>query len=379
MRPALWLLLAPAPLWAAAFTGWIGTYTSHGSASTGSLGIYSFEWDSAGGVLHAVRAAGMTTNPSFLALHPSGHFLYAVNEDASASGADRITAFAVGRPGSSVPLRLLGSVSSMGRGPCHLSVHPSGRWLFVANYQSGSIAVYPIQADGRLGQAGQMIQQQAVSPQSGQPLRAHAHEVVSSADGHFLLSVDLGLDRIFVYRFDAASGMLTANQPAALSLPSGYGPRHLLFSKDARMVYAVTEPSARLIALRWDARRGSLTQLAELSTLPAGYDGQRSGAEIALHANGRFLYTSNRGQSNSIAMFRIGRDGLPVSTGWVAAGGMTPRFIGIDPSGRYLIAANQDSGTLVIFNIDAHSGVLTAKPEPVTLPAPVDVLFARQE
>src|SRR5882762_9008495 len=155
----LLLLLCPMHLAAATMTGWIGTYTTSNGISTGASGIYAFQWDAEQGLVSAIHPVGATTNPSFLALHPSGRFLYAVNEDASASGTDHITAFAIGHANSSERLRPIGTVSSQGLAPCHLSVDSSGKWLFVANYLSGTIAVYPIQSDGRLAQARQVIQQ----------------------------------------------------------------------------------------------------------------------------------------------------------------------------------------------------------------------------
>jgi 6-phosphogluconolactonase len=374
MRFAAFLLMLSAQAWGASVSGYIGTYTSHNGAGNGSKGIYSFQWDPKTGSLTDMRAAGIATNPSFLVLHPNGRLLYAVNEGGP-TDADRITAFAVSDSNSSGQLRDLGSVSSMGKGPCHLSLDSSGRWLFVANYGSGSIAVYPVQPDGILGDARQTIQQQDPAAADESPKRPHAHEVVPSPDDRFLLSVDLGLDKVFIYRFDAVSGTLTANDPAALQFPSKYGPRHLIFSKDARRVYLLTELTAKLVTLGWDAARGSLIQLAETSALPPGYAGQPSGAELALSRDGRFLYASNRAQSNTITAFRIGPDGLPAVIGSIESGGQTPRFIVIDPSDRFVLAANQDSNNIAVFRIDPVSGALNRQPGQSSLPAPVDIVF----
>ncbi len=366
----------PQPVRAAEVTGWIGTYTERTGASTGSSGIYAFQWDSGSGSLHALHAVAPTINPSFLAQHPNGRFLYAVSEGGGTAASDVLNAFAIDEAHPSGALRALGSVPSMGKGPCFVSVEPGGRWLFAANYQSGSIAVFPILADGRLAPASQTIQQQGSGPVAGRQQGPHAHEVVLSPDGRFLLAADLGADRIFVYRFDATTGRLQPNDPPAAVLPPGYGPRHFVFSHDSRLLYVVTELAARLVSLRWNAQAGVLTPLAETSTLPADFAGERSGAEIALHPNGRWLYTSNRGDSNTIAIFRIGADGIPVPAGRVSAGGRTPRYIGIDPSGNYLVAANQDSSGVVVFRIDAATGGLTPRGDALAVPAPVDVLFA---
>jgi 6-phosphogluconolactonase len=373
----LLLLIWPLQLAAATVTGWIGTYTTSNGISTGARGIYAFQWDAEQGLVSAIHPVGATTNPSFLALHPSGRFLYAVNEDGSSSGTDHLTAFAVGGAKSSESLRSIGTVSSQGLAPCHLSVDPSGKWLFVANYLSGTIAVYPIQPDGRLAQARQVIQQKGSGPFHDRQQSAHAHEVVLSPDGRFLLSVDLGADSIFVYGFEAATGVLTPNSEPQFVLPAGYGPRHLVFSKDAHTIYVVTELTPAVVTLRWNAQRGSMTQLGVASTLPAADPAEHGGAEIVLHPNGKFLYASNRGHSNTIAIFHIGRDGLPSPAGHVSSNGTLPRFFSIDPSGKFLITANQGSGDLVTFGIDPSSGGLTRVGPGVSVPAPVSFVFAR--
>ena len=361
---------------AASMTGWIGTYTTSDGTSTGSPGIYAFQWDTQQGVLSGIHPVGKTTNPSFLALHPSGRFLYAVNEDGSSSGTDHITAFAVGDAKSPESLRAIGTVSSQGLGPCHLSIDAGGKWLFVANYDSGTIAVYPIQSDGRLGPARQVIQQKGSGPVAPNQASAHAHEVVLSPDERFLLAADLGADRVFVHGFEATTGALTPNARQAVVLPAGYGPRHLVFSKDGRTIYVVTELKPTVVTFRWDAERGSMTQLGVISTLPTADPAEHEAAEIVLHPNGKFLYASNRGHSNTIAIFRIDHEGLPVPAGHVSSNGTVPRFFNIDPSGKFLIAANQGSGDLATFAIDPSSGALTRVGSNVSVPAPVSFVFA---
>jgi 6-phosphogluconolactonase len=370
---SLLLLIWPVQLLAATLTGWIGTYTTLNGTSTGSSGIYAFQWDAEQGVMSAVHPVAATTNPSFLALHPSGRFLYAVNEDASSSGTDHLTAFAID---SSARLQAIGTVSSQGLAPCHLAVDPSGHWLFVANYVSGTIAVYPIRPDGRLGQASQVIQQKGSGPFADRQKSAHAHEVVLSPDGRFLLSADLGADRIFVYRFEATSGALTPNSESGVALPAGYGPRHLVFSKDGRTIYLLTELTPAVITLRWNAQQGSMSQLGITSTLPATDPVEPGAAEIVLHPNGKFLYASNRGHSNTIAIFHVGSEGLLAPAGHVSSNGKLPRFFTIDSSGKFLIAANEGSGNLVTFAIDPSSGALTRVGADVTVPAPVSLVFA---
>jgi 6-phosphogluconolactonase len=371
------LLAMPLQLRGAELGGWIGTYTTQETGVvTGSKGIYGFQFDTTTGSLHGVHAAATLVNPSFLALHPNGKFLYAVNEGGGSATADAVSAFAIGTAGAAGQLAPLGSVSSMGKGPCHLVVDATGKWLFVANYGSGIVAVFPIHPDGSLGEARQTIQQQGSGPVGDRQKSAHAHEVVFSPDGRFLLAPDLGADRVFIYRFDAASGALSPNEPAAAVMPAGYGPRHLAFSKDAAFVYVLTELADRIMTMRWDAKAGLMTRLAETSALPADFAGVRSGAEIAVHPNGKFLYSSSRGDSNTIAIFRLGADGVPVPAGRVPSGGKTPRNFVIDPSGTFLIAGNQDTSTAGIFRIDPDTGALRAQGDPIALPAPVDFVFA---
>jgi 6-phosphogluconolactonase len=370
-------LLLPLPTLAATFHGWIGTYTTTSNKeNTGSGGIYSFNWNSDSGDITDVTVAASTANPSFLVLHPNGKYLYSVNEDVTLSNADGISAFAIDAR-SAGKLTPLNSVSSNGIWPCYLSIDRTGKWLFVANYYNGTIAVYPIQKDGRLGNAVQVIQQEGSGPVKNRQDGPHAHEVLQSPDGHFLISVNLGADRVLVYRFNPANGRLTPNTPADFAIPAGYGPRHLIFSHDARLAYVVTEIIPSVITLRWNASKGTFTQVTLTSALPEGFTGRKSGAEIMLHPSGKFLYSSNRGDSNTIARFRIGTDGVPQSTGWTPSGGTAPRFFGFDPTGRFLIAAHQNSNDIYVFKIDPVTGALTRQESKVNVSQPVMFVFSK--
>ena len=341
--------------------GYIGTYTGGAGAVMGSAGIYHFEWDARRGAMRNVAAAAVAANPSFLVLHPRGNILYAVNEGIEAG----VGAYAIQRGGE---LALLNSVSAQGRGPCHLAIDSTGRWLFVANYGSGNMLMIALAADGSLGEVRQNIQHRDETAR-----HARAHQTVLSPDGHFVLSVDLGLDKVFIYRFDGGTGALTPNHPAAFDAPPGSGPRHLLFSKKGDHVYLLTELSADLLTLDWDATRGTLRQRAAVQVLPPGYIGERSGAEIALHPNGRWLYASSRGTADDIAAFSLGRDGMPQLIAHQPAGGRTPRFIGFAPDGRFLAAANQGSNAISVFRIETSGRLRLRGLAP--LPAPVAILW----
>jgi 6-phosphogluconolactonase len=353
---------------------YVGTYTR-----APSKGIYAYRWQPATGAVTPMGAAGLaveTENPSFLAVHPNQRFVYAVNEVSRYDGREggSVSAFAVDR--GSGKLTLLNRVPSRGADPCHLAVDASGKWLFVANYTGGSVAAFPVREDGSLGDASTFFQHSGSSIDKERQNGPHAHATVVSPDNRFVLAVDLGLDRVFSYRLDTAAGGL-AGAPGFASAAPGSGPRHLAFRPDGRFAYVLNEMLSSVTAFGYDAARGALTSLQTLSTLPEGFNGQSSGAEIAVHPGGKFLYASNRGD-DSIAMFRIdAAAGTLTPGGRVATEGKTPRGFAIDPSGRFLVAGNQNSASLVIFRIDQATGSLTATGTTVQVPSPVSVVFAR--
>jgi len=353
---------------AADVTVFVGTYTNGQSKSKG---IYSLQFDETSGQLSAPTLAVESESPSFLAMHPSGRYLYAANEHPSGppNAPGTVSAFSV----DGATLKLINIVSSRGAGPCHVAVDRTGHWLFAANYMGGSIAAFPIQANGALGEASSFFQHTltSVEPRQKEP---HAHMVVLSPDNRFLLVADLGGDRVFVYRFDERSGKLTLNDPPGGILPPGSGPRHIAFSRDGKLLYVLSELKDTVTTFRWDAGKGALESTDSLSALPFGYSGPKSGAEIAVHPAGKFLYTSNRGH-DSIAMFAIAADGKLTASGHEPTRGKTPRNFAIDPAGKFLLAANQDSSTIAVFRIDEHTGKLAPLGEPVTVPTPVSILF----
>jgi len=343
---------------AADWTAFIGTYTG-----PESRGIYSFRFDSATGKLTDPSLAVESSNPSFLAIHPNQRSLYAANENQDGA----ISAFAI----DSGRLRLTNTVPSRGADPCHIALDRTGRWLFAANYGSGSVAAFPIRGDGGLGEASAFVQHAGSSIDHQRQEGPHAHMVAPSPDNRFLLVADLGLDEVLVYAFDPADGSLM--RTSAAKLPPGSGPRHLAFSPNGRFVFVVNELTAAVDLFRWDAKRGLLDPLVSTPTLPVGYTGPKSGAEIAVHPRGKFLYSSNRTDS-SIAVFRIGAGKLTL-IGHVPSGGKTPRSFAIDPSGKFLLVANQDSNNISVFRIDAESGLLKPAGEPVSVPTPVSIVF----
>jgi 6-phosphogluconolactonase len=343
---------------------YFGTYTS-----AKSEGIYVSRLDDETGQLSPPELAARTVNPSFLAVHPSGRFLYAVNEVSENEGekAGSASAFAIDR--SSGRLQFLNRTSSKGAGPCYLSLDRAGRNLLLANYEGGSVAVLPVGDDGRLGPAASFVQHRG-------PRAPHAHSIDVDAGNRFALAADLGLDRIYVYRFDPSSGGLAENDPPSTSVDEGAGPRHVALHPNGRFAYVLNELSMTLTAMRYDAGSGTLSTLKTISSLPAGVAvaPDFSGAEVLFHPGGRFLYASNRGH-DTIAVFAV--DGVEGTLRLVehrSTGGRTPRGFGIDPSGKFLLAANQDSDTVVVFEIDPKDGGLNAG-QRVEVGSPVSVAF----
>jgi 6-phosphogluconolactonase len=340
-----------------------GTYTGPGK----SKGIYAWRFHPANGKVTAIGLVGETASPSFLAVHPNRKFLYAVNEVSNFEGkrTGSVSAFAMDT--STGHLKLLNTVSSRGDGPCHLAVDPSGKWLFAANYGGGSVAEYPVHDDGTLGDASAFVQHAGSSVNRQRQAGPHAHSTVLSPDGKSVYVADLGLDQILSYKV----GGLAPNDPPYIKIAQGAGPRHLAFTPNGRYAYVITEMTASVVAFRYEGGK-----FEELQTLPTVEPAANiSGAEIAVHPNGKFVYSSTRG-ANTIAVFAIDADkGTLTPVERVPSGGKTPRNFAIDPTGAYLFAANQDSDNVVVFRIDAKTGKLTPTGDVLDAFAPVCIAF----
>jgi 6-phosphogluconolactonase len=357
----LGIALAPSAL-ARKYFVYIGTYTGEKSK-----GLYSFQFDSASGDMTPVQLAGELANPSFLTIHPNRKFLYAVSELPAGS----VTGFAIDPKTGA--LTKLNTVPTGGGGACHLVVDKTGKSLMVANYGTGSVASFPVGADGRLGEATAVIKHAGSSVNQKRQRGPHAHAVVLSADNRFLFVPDLGLDQILSYRLDPVKASLSPNDPPFAKVTPGGGPRHFSFHPKGKYAYVLNEMGSSVTAFSYDAARGALTELQNLSTLPKDFSGEDNSAELEVDAKGRFLYASNRGH-DSIAVFAIGKDGKLTLVENAATQGKTPRNFKIDPTGAYLFAANQNSDSIVQFRIDAKSGKLkpTGKTLEVSKPVCVD-------
>jgi len=352
---------------------YVGTYTESG---TGSRGIYAYTLDAATGEAKPLGLAAETTNPSFVALSPDSRFLYAVNEvDNYAGGhSGAVSAFAVDRPTGR--LTFLNQVGSRGASPCYIIVDKSGRHVLVANYVGDSVAVFPILEDGKLGEASDFIARR--SGHGANPKRQeapHAHSIDLSPNNHFGFVNDLGLDEMFAYKFDAANGTLTPNNPPVVNFDQGSGPRHLVFGPRARFAYAITELSNTITVFAFDQRMGTLLPRQRVSTLPKDFTGGSDASEIRMAPSGKFLYASNR-RHDSIAVFAVdSQTGTLTPVGFTSTQGTIPRSFDIDPSGNFLVVANQKSDNLVFFHIDQSTGRLTPTGQTLKVNAPVCVKF----
>jgi 6-phosphogluconolactonase len=348
---------------------WIGTYTE-GSTSKG---IYTGLFDDQTGVLSALTVAAETPNPSFVVLHPNGRFLYAVNETHDApEQSGLVTAYAI--DADTGKLTELNHQLSRGADPCHLAIDATGRFLVVANYTAGNFSEYAVGADGRLSPSISLLTHWGGGPNKERQEGPHAHDVVFSHDNRHLLAVDLGLDRVFIYTFDPSNGDLKPTPQQSATTAPGAGPRHFAFHPDGRTAFSINELNSTITSYVWNGRAGTLKPGASVSTLPANFQGTNSTAEISVDAAGKFVYGSNRGH-DSIAVFAVNPAGRLSLVEHTPTGGKAPRHFTIDPTGRWLVAANQESNTLTVFRRDAASGRLTAVGTPQAAPKPVCVLF----
>jgi 6-phosphogluconolactonase len=349
---------------------YFGTYTGGKSK-----GIYRSELDLATGKLSQPGLAAETANPSFLAVHPNHRFLYAVGETGDFGGkkSGAVSAFALDP--KSGELKALNQKPSSGTGPCHLVVDRQGKNVLVANYGGGSAAVLHLEDDGRLGERTAFSQHTGKGADPARQETPHAHSINLDAANRFAFVADLGLDQVFVYRFDADKGSLARNEPPSVSLAPRSGPRHFAFHPDGRHAYVINEMANTVTAMKYDAEKGVLKSIQTVSTLPEGYKKPTWTAEVQVHPSGKFLYGSNRGQ-DSIAIFLIDeKTGELTPAGRQGSGIKTPRNFGIDPTGQFLLAANQDDDSVLVFRIDAKTGALEATGEKVEVTKPVCVKF----
>ncbi len=376
-----------------AILAYVGTYSSpqgpEGSKGNGE-GIYLFQMNPSTGALTEREVFRDTSNPAWLALGPSGTHLYSANEVPAFEGADSGSVSAFSIDGSNGHLTLLNKASSQGAGPTHLSVHPSGKYVLVANYEGGTVAVLPIRPNGRVGNAtdvkrdeGTVGPARATSAPPGSFAtsghdRPHAHMVQADPTGRYVLASDLGLDQILIWKFDAEKGTLLAGNPASVALPPGDGPRHFAFHRNGRWLYSLQEEASTLVWFDFDAASGRLAAKQTLSTLPRGFVGTNFTSEVVVSPDGTFVYAANR-LHDSIAHFSIGEAGALTFAGEEWTRGDYPRSFNIDPTGNFLYSCNQRSDAITTFRINRRTGSLsfTGQYTPVGTPAVIVFLTYR--
>lgn len=354
---------SPRALWL-----YVGTYTS---GKTPGEGIYLLEMDAVSGAVATRGAAAKLANPTFLAVHPTGKYLYAVNEVGSIQGKKGGGVSALSINPATGALTLLNQQSSVGNGPCHLTVDHAGKNVLVANYGGGSVACLPIQTDGSLSPASCFIQHEGKSVDRDRQEGPHAHAIEVDQANRFAFAPDLGLDKVLIYQFDSAKGSLTANEPAFARVAPGSGPRHLAFHPGGKYAYVITEMGNTITVFTYDSEKGALREAQTISTLPEDFQGKSYCAEVEAHPSGKFVYGSNRGH-DSIAIFTVeAATGKLTAAGHQSTLGKNPRHFAIDPTGAFLLAENQDSNSVVVFRIDQETGGLKQVGEPVRIPMPV--------
>jgi len=356
---------------------YIGTYTAE--AGSTSKGIYAYRFDTDTGEIASIGVAAETANPSFLAVHPNQRFLYAVNETGNYQGqkSGAVSAFSIDH--TTGKLTLLNEVASKGADPCYITVDKTGKYVLVANYTGGSVAVFPVLEDGRLGEATAFIQHTGHGADPERQEGPHAHSIDLSPDERFAIVDDLGLDETLVYRFDRAKGSLTLNDPQIYTTLAkadpGAGPRHFAFNPNGKFAYVVNEIQSTVSVFSYDGSAGVLRRLQTISTYPKDFSAHNDDAEIQVHPSGKFLYASNRGH-DSIAVFAIDPDkGTLTLVEYASTNGKTPRSFEIAPGGSLLFAANEKSNNIVVFSIDAKTGRLKPTGKVLDVSEPVCVKF----
>jgi 6-phosphogluconolactonase len=355
---------------------YVGTYTGEGSKSKG---IYAYRYDADTAQITPLGLAAEATNPSFLALHPSGRFLYAVNEVGNYKGPNSggVSAFSVDR--KTGKLTFLNEVASRGADPCYIIVDKTGKWVLVANYTGGSIAVFPVNADGKLGEASDFVQHTGHGADPKRQEGPHAHSIDLSPDNQYAFVDDLGLDALLSYKFDSGTGKLTAVNTAVAHFEAGAGPRHFALHPSGKFAYVVAEMKSTVTAFAANLQTGSFQPLQFISTIPPDFKGPNDDAEVEIDPSGKFLFASNRGH-DSIVVFGIDPGkGTLTPLGYTPTLGKTPRSFEIDPTGALLFAENEQSDNIVVFQIDAKTGRLTATGKVLEVASPVCVKFLALE
>ncbi len=351
----------------------IGTYTEKEGSQ--SKGIYVYRMDSSSGEMSFVWEAKGILNPSYLEIHPERRFLYAVNEVQSFGGQDGGGVTALSIDLVSGELNLLNAYSSQGKDPCYISIEQTGRFALVANYSGGNAAMLPIQPDGQLGPATEVVQHSGSSVHPERQTAPFVHSIVPDPTNRFAIAADLGADKLVIYAMDLEHGKL--KEHAEVKVEPGAGPRHTIFHPNQKYLYLINELNSTITVFHYDSRAGSLKEIQTISTLPPGFEGENLCAD--LHIYGKYLYGSNR-KHDSIAWYLIDEDtGQLTYQGEVPSGGKEPRGFAIDPTGNFLLAAHERSDNVVIFQLDPATGKPLKTGRELKVSFPVCVKFFHLE
>lgn len=338
-------------------------------ASGEKAGIHAFQFDTKSGALRPLHRTADIQNPFFLAISADGKFLYSVDAKKFGGKEDEdVAAFAIeGRTGQ---LRRLNKQSSRGTASCYLDVDATGKTVTVANYSTGSVAALPVQKDGSLGEAASFVQHTGTGADPARQKGPNAHSIVVSPDNRFALAADLGIDKILIYKLDAAAAKLTPNEAQPfVQMQPGSGPRHITFHPSGKRVYVINEIKNTVTFLEYAADAGTLTERQTISTLPADFTGKSYGADLKITPDGNFLYGTNRGH-DSIAAYRMADDGTLTLLAIHPSLGKGPQNLLITPDGQWLLCANMPGNGVVVFRIDPKTGGLTATGDPIEMPMP---------
>ena len=354
-----------------------GEFVLVGTQTTGtSKGIYSYRLDPATGELRHVALAAQSDMPTFLALAPDGKSVFAVNEIEQFRGAKggSVSSFVLDREVGK--LRPVNQVASGGGAPCNISVDHTGKCVFAANYSGGSAASFKVQPGGGLSEIVSLLQYKGSGPNKERQDQPHAHRVTVSPDNRFVMVNDLGLDVIHIYKLDASTAVLTANDPAEWRAAPGSGPRALQFHPNGKWAYCVTEMTSAVYVLRWDAERGALETVQEISLLPRHHHGPTGASDIVLDKAGKFAYAANR-LDDFLVTFTVSADtGRLTLVERSSCGGKTPRHLALDRTGKWLLVANQLTDTIAIFGRDPETGRLAKAGKSFAISRPQCILFA---
>jgi 6-phosphogluconolactonase len=355
------------PVYAESLDVYFGTYTSGRSAGEG---IYRSRFDTDTGELAAPVLAVEAKNPSFIEIHPNGKYLYAVSES---GGSGSVSAYSIDPETKN--LKLLNTRPSGGSGPCHVNTDHAGKNVLVANYGSGSASVIPVKSDGSLAEPTGFVQHEGASINPQRQKGPHAHSVNVSPDDRFAFVADLGLDKVMIYKLDVEKGTITANDPEFAKVKPGSGPRHFTFGADGKFAYVINEMGGTITAFAYEPASGALTEIQTITTLPDGFAGSNSCAEVRVHPSGRFLYGSNRGH-DSLAVYSIDpAKGTLTFVEHEITDIKTPRNFNIDPTGKFCLVANQGADSIVVFKIDQKTGALEPTGHQISIEKPVCIRF----